>query len=230
MPAPFGDDGRLQALQERVGEVAQQLGPQVGAERPTPNEIDTYDPETDVFPRYRGDQYFQSTTKTTWQWQASDGAVPGKWIELPKGNLLYGEGNPNGTLADQSTLVPWQSKTQYYELLTGRLFVSTPNDSDSPVVKWLAASRVTWDDGLIASSAAGGFYAGDIYQGPTDHGIEGAEGGMLYRLNDVGSWIPQFTCCEPPPPPAALCLPLWYYTHPGAVFIHGIANFYALCD
>jgi hypothetical protein len=88
MPAPFGDDGRLQALQERVGEVAQQVGPQVGAERPTPNEVDETDPDTDVFPRYRGDRYFQTTTDQTWQWAPSTDTDPGYWFVAREPDFL----------------------------------------------------------------------------------------------------------------------------------------------
>lgn len=88
MPAPGSDDGRLQALQERMGEVAQQVGPQVGAERPTPNEIDETDPETDVFPRYRGDRYFQTTTRRTWQWASSTDTDPGYWFVAAEPDFL----------------------------------------------------------------------------------------------------------------------------------------------
>jgi hypothetical protein len=88
MPAPFGDDGRLQALQERVGEVAQFIGPMTGEARPTPNEVDESDPETDVYARQLGDRYFQTTTDQTWQWAAAVDTTPGYWFVAREPDFL----------------------------------------------------------------------------------------------------------------------------------------------
>lgn len=69
MPAPIGgDDEALLVTAERLGNVALERGPQVGSHRPTPNLIDERNFETDVFPRYPQDRYYQTTTRQTWQW------------------------------------------------------------------------------------------------------------------------------------------------------------------
>jgi hypothetical protein len=88
MSAGVDGDGGLQLLQERLGEVAQQIGPQTGVAIPTPNEIDEADPETDVFPRYRGDHYFQTTTRQTWQWEPSTDSDAGYWFVAAEDDLL----------------------------------------------------------------------------------------------------------------------------------------------
>jgi hypothetical protein len=138
-------------------------------------------------------------------------------------SLIYGQGNPNGRLANQDDLVPWVSQGQYFDLDMKRPYVATPNADDSPVQKWLPAGTVVWDDAAITAYAAtSGYYPGDIYQGPTDHGITDAEGGMFYRLSNSGSWVPQFTCCEPPSPPGAPCAPGWQYALGTVVYLENV--------
>lgn len=64
----------------RLARVAQERGPQAGDGRPTPNELDESDPETDVGARYVRDRYFQKTTGQTWQWASAGPPIgPFRW-------------------------------------------------------------------------------------------------------------------------------------------------------
>ena len=169
--------------------------------------------------RYDGDKWLNFATNVLYIWVAG----ADEWQQVSGSAVIYGQGNPNGRLANQDDLVPWVSQGQYFDLDMKRPYVATPNADDSPVQKWLPAGTVVWDDALItAYGATSGFYPGDLYQGPTDHGITDAEGGMLYRLSSTGSWVPQFTCCEPPSPPGAPCAPGWQYALGTIVYLENV--------
>ena len=192
MPAPFGGDAvAIRALGERVADVAIQRGPQ----------LTTGDPnEAAIAPRYPQDQVYATDTQITWQWQPATDTDPGEWIELSGGGaIIYGIGDP---VINQ---VPVQLGKFYLDQQLGRLYASMPSLTiGSPLAYWVTTGPYTFDATTLAVADA--FYSGDIYQGPTDHGITDASGGMFYRLNQSGDWVPQFTCCpEVPTPPGGPC-------------------------
>ena len=89
MPAPFGgNEVAIKALEVRAAQIAFERGPQVGANRPTPNLIDPASASTDVAPRYPQDRYYQSTTRQTWQWVTTSGATAGRWEVAAEDDLL----------------------------------------------------------------------------------------------------------------------------------------------
>ena len=170
-------------------------------------QVQDRDPDGVADARYPGDKWLNNSSNSLFIWDAA-GA---QWISISGNSIIYGEGNPNGRLANQDDLVPWVEGGQYYDTLVGRMFVAAADDTTE--IKWNPAGIVSWDESMVASfAAASGFYPGDLRQGTAAHGIEGSEGGMFYRFSRAGEWVPQFTCCEevpePPPPP---CQPAWFY-------------------
>jgi hypothetical protein len=158
--------------------------------------------------RYDGDKWLNFATNALYIWVAGED----EWQQVSGSAVIYGNGNPNGRIANQDDLVPWVSGGQYYDMTVSRLFVATPGENDHPKIKWFPIGTVTWDESRLANYAAeSGIYEGDIYQGPDTHDITDAEGGMFYRFSN-GSWKPQFTCCDDvPTPPGEPCQPSWNY-------------------
>lgn len=151
------------------------------------------DPGEDDRGRFDRDQWVNNLTGAAFIWNAEGD----EWIEISGGRILYGQGDPN-LIANG---VPWQPNAQYYDTRVRRLYIaSSPEDE-----LWWPAAPHTFDTTTLA--LADHFYLNDMYQGPTDHGIEDAEGGMFYRLGPSG-WVPQFSCCpevpEPPDPPCTI--------------------------
>lgn len=73
---PAGNEGNPAALAqttERLANVAQERGPQIG--EGNPNDLNTS-------PRYPQDHYYDSVTGNLWQWQAATETDPGVWIVL----------------------------------------------------------------------------------------------------------------------------------------------------
>jgi hypothetical protein len=74
MPArDNGDPATVAQLQERLAQVAQERGPQIGEGNPNDNA---------AAPRYPQDHYYDTATGNLWQWQGATEDDPGEWIIL----------------------------------------------------------------------------------------------------------------------------------------------------
>jgi hypothetical protein len=66
-----GDGDAIRALTERIAEVAQSSGPQIGIDNPN---------DAEAAPRYPQDHYYQDGPGVLWQWRSTAAAVAGEWI------------------------------------------------------------------------------------------------------------------------------------------------------
>ena len=156
-----------------------------------PPQLQDIDPD-DVgrFPR---DVWVNRVTQSAFVWDADTS----EWIGPigGGGRIFYGQGDPNLS----ATTVEWQPNSHYYDTRLNRAYYSAPPDQTG---LWLPAAPHVFNPQTINTADA--FYINDLYQGPTDHEIEDAEGGMFYRLGPDG-WVPQFSCCEEVPEPPDSC-------------------------
>jgi hypothetical protein len=119
MPAgDNGDSATVAQLQERLAQVAQERGPQIGDGNPNDNA---------AAPRYPQDHYYDSLTGNLWQWQGATEDDPGAWIILQERGPQIGDGNPNDNAA-----APRYPQDHYYDTATGNLWQWQGATEDDP--------------------------------------------------------------------------------------------------